>query len=258
MSHTESDKGEGDYALNVPICRKQDVDRHGPNIKSTIVANVDSCARECDVLSPCKAWTFRTSDSQCWLKYGVPPESPYKGLWSGVKDCENTESATKNSETAPETAAETSVTASETVTATSETVTVTDETIETAKNTEIAENLNTADNLDTEENTETVENPDIADNTVTAENTDTAENTEIADNTATAENTETVKSTETVTKTAIEATIVGKFRRRPYGSSNPKYNHGGLGGGYIYYRNVLIFYKKSHTLDTTKPLVVCG
>ena len=70
-------------------CRKQDVDRAGSNIgASTIVTNIEACVAQCDSLPECKAWTFRTSDTQCWVKNAVPQETPHDGgLWSGVKGC---------------------------------------------------------------------------------------------------------------------------------------------------------------------------
>ena len=50
-------------------CRKQDVDRAGSNIgASTIVTNIEACVAQCDSLPECKAWTFSTSDTQCWSR----------------------------------------------------------------------------------------------------------------------------------------------------------------------------------------------
>ena len=71
--------------------------------------------------------------------------------------------------------------------------------------------------------TETSETIAIAKNTETAENLKNSGNPETSDSTEITESTETAENTEAVTKTTV-----GKFRRRPYGFSNSKYNQEGF------------------------------
>ena len=58
----------------------------GSDISSSIVTDIEACVAQCGSLPDCKAWTFRPTDNQCWVKNAVPAETPYtaSALWSGA------------------------------------------------------------------------------------------------------------------------------------------------------------------------------
>ena len=61
----------------------------GNNVKDTFLAEngPDECASHCALTSGCVGWTFKISDSKCWLKSDDSEKSQARNWITGTKSC---------------------------------------------------------------------------------------------------------------------------------------------------------------------------
>lgn len=64
-----------------------DFDRVGMDYDVRTYYTLDECMDACVNDDRCQAYTFRSSDSRCWLKEGKPDPTVGPGLVSGIKSC---------------------------------------------------------------------------------------------------------------------------------------------------------------------------
>lgn len=78
---------DADYTsgLSTTPRRESDINRVGNDYSTHIAANNSACADSCNASANCLGYTFRTSDSRCWLKSYLGIGSAEVGVTSAIK-----------------------------------------------------------------------------------------------------------------------------------------------------------------------------